>query len=191
MLTDYSVTALLEFLDYLDNKGLANKNTISARKASANKMLSILDDSEKADLRNVRIDELAKRFGNLQGTHYKPESLQVYKSRTNAAISDFMRYKDNPSTFRMDAGNGKAPQPKSGTDRTSAALNRPATKSEAPAQSPALSRPTSFDVPVPLRPGSIVQINGIPVDLTAEEAKKIANVVMAFAAASTNEASLP
>ena len=191
MLADYSVTALLEFLDYLGDKGLANKNTVSARKASANKMLSILDEEEKADLRDVDVGELSKRFGNLQGTNYTPESLQVYKSRTNAAISDFMRYKENPATFRMEAGNGKSPQPKSGTGQTSAATNRPATKSEAPPRTLAVSRPASFDVPVPLRPGSIVQINGIPVDLTAEEAKKIANVVMAFAAVVSDAASLP
>jgi hypothetical protein len=91
----------------------------------------------------------------------------------------------------MEAGNGKSSQSKSGTGRTSVATNRPATKSEAPTLTMAASRPASFDVPVPVRPGSIVQINGIPVDLTAEEARKIASVIMAFAAVASDAASLP
>jgi hypothetical protein len=39
---------------------------------------------------------------------------------------------------------------------------------------------SAVDIPIPLRPGLIVRIEGIPTDLSGAEAQKIANVILAF-----------
>ena len=48
MSQDFSKQSFLDFLDYLANKGLVNKSTVSSRKAAANALLDILDDGEAA-----------------------------------------------------------------------------------------------------------------------------------------------
>jgi hypothetical protein len=40
---------------------------------------------------------------------------------------------------------------------------------------------TTFEVPVPLRPGVIARITNIPADLSAGEAQRLANVILALA----------
>jgi hypothetical protein len=46
------------------------------------------------------------------------------------------------------------------------------------AKSPAVE---TVDIPVPIRPGVVVRLTGIPNDLTSSEARKLANVVLALA----------
>ncbi len=174
MINDYSTEALLQFLDYLSNKGLMNKKTVQARKASCNKMLSILDESESSDLRQVNIDDIANRFGNLEGSKYKPNSLLVYKSRLTKALDDFMRYKDNPSTFVTGADSKRTKTKKPDKITTEIKPIDSFTDNVKTGQG-------TFNIPIPLRTGCIIQLNGVPTDLTASEANKIAKVVVALA----------
>ncbi len=175
MASGYGLMELLSFLDYLSNKGLLNKNTAISRKASCNKMLGILGEDETADLRGIDLDQVETRFANLVGTKYTPKSIRVYKSRVKTSLDDFFRYKENPANFKLDKPNGKKGS---------------GPKGEAPAKlevedysrsETAMSAPRKIDIPVALRPGCIIQINGVPVDLSKAEAHKIANVIIAQA----------
>jgi len=58
---------LLRFLDYLRAKGLMSPATVEARKASANKVLAILDEDEAEDVTRIDIDHVVDRFSNLHG----------------------------------------------------------------------------------------------------------------------------
>jgi len=175
MLNDYSKEALLKFMDYLANKGIMNKTTARSRKASCNKMLSILDDSESSDLRLIKLNDVAIRFANLKGTNYTPKTLQVYKSRVAKALSDFLRYKENPENFSIETKSGRAAA-------KGASITTPVIDARQPA-TPTSKGPNTdfntFDIPIHLRPGVVVQLNGLPADLTTNEAKKISNVVLA------------
>ncbi|MER8507034.1 hypothetical protein [Mesorhizobium sp. M0199] len=170
--------ALLEFLDYLARKGLLNKTTANARKAAAGKVLALLDDTEAADLANVDLDHLMHRFSNIAGGDYTPGSLNTYKSRIKSSVEDFLNYQDNPMTFKVGgaAGTRKVSE-RQKVGQGSA--ERPAARSAAPA---VVAPPTSVSVlPIPIRQDLIVQIQGLPFDLTTAEANKIANVVRAMA----------
>src|SRR6202035_2619484 len=100
-----SRAALLEFLDYLSNKGLMNRTTAASRKAAANKVLGILGEDEAADVSALDLDKVMSRFHNLEGANYTPESLNTYKSRLKSAIDDFLRYQKDPLNFRPTAQN--------------------------------------------------------------------------------------
>jgi hypothetical protein len=185
MLNDYSRESLLEFLDYLADKGLGNKNTIVARKAACNKMLSILDGNEASDLRKIDLDQIATQFANLEGSKYTPESLQVYRSRVGRSLNDFFRYKENPANFRM-SGSSSTPKTPSRTVRTSSsAIDGGAQMSVAQDSATKSGSVDTLNIPIALRPGCVIQLNGIPVDMTAAEARKIANVVIAMASEDT------
>ena len=177
----YSLKSLLAFLDYLGEKGLANKATVSSRQVSCRKVLGILDEEEASDLRNVDLEGLMTRFANLQGANYNPDSLRVYRSRVGKSLEEFFRYKENPANYRVSA---TAPKPK--TQRPSSRTDAPSKEEAAPTETPAQrqmhAKTSTIDIPVALRAGCIIQVNGLPVDLKQTEAQKIANVIMAMVA---------
>jgi hypothetical protein len=191
---EYSAEALMDFLDYLSKKGLVNSNTIISRKAASNKMLAILSPGEAADLRQVDLDQLATRFANLKGKGYSPQSLQVYKSRVATSLEDFFRYKENPANFKVGStarktasgGFSLARSALSGkltVSRGKKSAERPVARTEAQdveRAQPTMISAATINFPVPLRPNCVVQINGLPVDLTKAEAAKIAAVVSAM-----------
>ncbi|MER8703922.1 MULTISPECIES: hypothetical protein [unclassified Mesorhizobium] len=171
--------ALLEFLDYLARKGLLNKTTANARKAAAGKVLALLDEVEASDLAEVDLDRLMHRFSNISGGNYTPGSLNTYKSRVKSSVEDFLNYQDNPMTFKVGGAAGF----RKTSERQKVAQiqgERPAARQVTSAM---MAPPTSVSVlPIPIRENLIIQIQGLPFDLTPAEANKIANVVRAMAA---------
>jgi hypothetical protein len=177
-MTNQSRTALLGFLDYLANKGLMNRQTVAARKASANKVLGILDESEAADVSKIDIDAVMDRFLHLHGSNYTPETLGVYKSRTKSTIEDFLRYQKDPLNFKP----GIQTTPRRPDRAKSNASPDSSTNSETTQKIEVEAPPASVNIlPIPIRPDLTIKIQGLPFDLTVSEANKIANVVRAMA----------
>jgi hypothetical protein len=175
-MSDFSKPKLLEFLDYLKNKGLMNAATVSSRKAAANAFLGILSNEEAADLRKLDLDEVALRFSNLKGDQFKPESIKVYKSRVASALEDFKSYRANPLTFKPSTS---APKPSGSPSAPKA--EKAGTKSGASKQHLDFEEGPDVTFPVPIRSDVVVRLVGLPSDLTKKEAAKIANVVLALA----------
>ena len=169
---------LMQFLDFCGDKGLMNPQTASARKASAGSLLSILSEDEAADVTKLDLNQITQRFLNLKGNSFKPESVKVYKSRTESSIRDFVAYKKDPLSFKP-ALEQRATRNSEAKSKLPAVEKSGSTPSSQPNQ-------TSFQTdglifPIPLRPDVTIKIAGIPSDLTQAEARKIANVVAALA----------
>ncbi len=172
MSQDFSKQSFLDFLDYLANKGLVNKSTVSSRKAAANALLDILDDGEAADLRNIDVDDLAQRFSNLRANQFTPTSLNTYKSRFSSALEDFLSYKADPAGFKPSISPRARRSARSSTNHSqSTETNR-------------MIPETGFQenaVTIQIRDNVKVSIVGLPSDLTSGEARKISKIVNAFA----------
>lgn len=175
-----SLHALMEFLDWTADKGIMAKNTVGGRKAAVSKVLGVLDPEEQTDVTTIDLDSAMVRFINLEGRNYNTSSLNVYKSRTNAAINDFKSWLADPLAFkphanRADSGGGKSKPQK----RKPSA--KPDTGSPQRSQ-PSSPAPTSANVfPIQIREDLVVRIHGLPFNLTEAEAERIANVVKAMA----------
>lgn len=185
---DYSLLALNEFIDYLANKHLLNKNTAQSRKGAANKILGVLDEQEASDLRKIDLDLVFTRFANKAGKDYKPDSLMVYRSRLSSALNDFFSYVENPAQFRpavKSNGTGSTKKPVKNIRRTDVRPDeiKPAMDFQSSHQTAQSSAPGSVNVPVPLREGLTVQITGLPADLTEAEASRLAAIIKAYAMA--------
>jgi hypothetical protein len=167
---DFSGAKLLEFLTYCADKGLMNKHTVAGRKAAVSAFLGILEPQETADVTRLNLDEVGRRFMNLKGQEFTPESLRVYLSRARTSIDDFVRYRNDPSTFKPQVSAPRAPS----TTKTDNDNGKPGVKLIDP-----LGQQMVF--PVPIRPDVVVKIVGIPSDMTKREAAKIAAVVNALA----------
>jgi hypothetical protein len=177
----YSRQALLDFLDYLGNKGLVKTATVASRKAAVNTLLSILSDEEAADLSNLDVDSLIQRFSNLKGADFKPESLRVYKSRLSSALEDFASWKRNPVAFKPQVATRDRSTRSQARERPAQAA--PETKTgtaDALITESFTSKIEEIVFPIPIRRGVIVKVAGIPADLTPEEATKIGNVILAL-----------
>lgn len=171
---DYSAEAYYSFMDYCANKGLVKANTAQSRKAAGKKMLELLDPEERRDLRTIDLDQLHNCFVNKSGTEYTPDSLQVYKSRFKTGLVDFLRWVENPATFKPSTQ-----QRENGARTPSEPLHRQASPPGRSAEPQRSSLGVVF--PVPLRPDLIVQIHNIPSDLTEAEAERISAIVKALA----------
>jgi hypothetical protein len=169
---------LLEFLDYLAEKGLIAKGTASARKAAAGKVLGILSDDEARDVTKLDLDEVMGRFTNLEGKAYTPGSLSTYLSRIKSAVDDFNTYLQNPLGFKPSVQNREKRKPDTKKDtqadtRVQRSVNDQAAKVSTPLSSSIL--------PIPIRSDLTVFVQGLPFNLTEAEATKIANVIRAMA----------
>lgn len=179
-MTEKSLTALLEFLDWTSDKGLMAKNTVGGRKAAASKVLGVLDPEEQADVTAIDLDGTMTRFINLHGRDYNTSSLNVYKSRTNAAINDFQTWLRDPLSFKpqsnkSEKSGGKKPPKASGP------ATQPPPDSPAAASAQASSSTAVNVFPIQIRENLVIRIHGLPFDLSKAEADRIANVVKAMA----------
>lgn len=161
----------LSFLDWMSEKGLMAKGTASARKAAASKVFGILSEDEAQDVTLLNVDDVMRRFTNLEGRSYTPGSLTTYLSRVRSALDDFKLYLDKPLNFRpgiQPRERRKQDAPREATSTTP--IERRETE--------ATSAPNALSIPI--RPNMAVVIQGLPYDLNEVEAAKIANVIRAM-----------
>jgi hypothetical protein len=175
---------LLAFLDYLADKGLMARATVTARKVAANRVLGILSGAEASDVTALDLNEAMRRFGNLQGKDFTPASLQTYLSRLRSAVDDFKTYLDNPLVFRPRVQQRERRRTEGKKEEVSGTSEE---ASVAPTSRAHASAPlVSSVLPIPLRADLTVYVQGLPFDLTDAEAAKIANVIRAMAMVRTD-----
>lgn len=171
---DYSEAAFLEFLRQGTIAGLIKPATARSRKLAAENLLVELRSYERIDLRLVDVDELCSRFHKLQGSTIRPENLKVYNERLKNGLKDFFSWNSDPSSFT--SLEGELPEAK--------LVPRRDTHGQALAREElALNPPRSpYDIfPVPIREDLVVYLQNIPLDLSQQEARKIATVIHALA----------
>lgn len=179
---DYSLDAFNRFYDYAGSNGLLKRNTAQSRKAATNKVVAVLSDDELSDLRTIDLDHAFERFQNLQGMQYKPDSLQVYLSRTRTAVSEFISYVDNPLSFKVGATQRASNKGKTTTNTGGRSKPKEKQKVTEGGSGPEpLHDPKHIIVPIPLRENLTVKITNLPADLTQAEADRLAAIVKAYA----------
>jgi hypothetical protein len=171
---DYTEAAFHAFMRESAISGLIKPATARARKLAAEQLLVELKSHERTDMRLVDVEELCSRFHKLQDSSIRPESLGLYQSRLKDALTDFLRWTEDPGAFI----------PRESEFKTT----RKSLRQEAPGETRAreelaLDPPRSpHDIfPVPIREDLVVYIQNVPLDMTVKEADKIAAVVRALA----------
>ncbi len=180
----YSVNTLVEWIEHAGNKGLMNKSTAGAKKASVMEVLvhsDILQDIEKNDVRKLNPEDVFDRYVNRYSNKYPPDTLKAYRSRMKSSVALFLKYKENPLGFSSRTHKTKTAQ-KETSSKTSNQLKPSSQKSIAlsPKDEHAYDVPT-FDLPVPIRDGKhMVTISNIPKDIQEEDVKRISAVIRAY-----------
>jgi hypothetical protein len=176
MANAYSADDLLEFLDHAGDKGLMPAATSQALAVATRNVLGILSDAEKADLRQLDLDAIVRRFTNKRAKDFNPASLKEYGRRIRRAVDLFLSWREDPANFKVK------------TRTTAGALKRvkelgsdePMTRETSTEQAPDEVAGT-YRSAIPIRPGLVVTLVNIPNDLTSVEAERIAGFVRMLA----------
>lgn len=116
-----SAKGLIEFLEFLVNKGQATHGAIRPIKTACLRIFSTVDGEEweKVDVREMDVDDYIKRFKNLTIGNYKEGSLEVYASRLRKSVEWYKKFLVQPgwspefgkkSTTPLDGGKKKVTQ---------------------------------------------------------------------------------
>lgn len=92
--------SLIAFLDFASEKGLMKKATAGAYKKACNIILRILDEEEATDLSKIDLENVFFRHRNKAAGKIAPRTLKTYETRTRAAVSGFIEYIKDPSSWK-------------------------------------------------------------------------------------------
>ncbi len=160
---------LLDFLDYVSDKGLMKQGTARALKTACSKVFGNLDENEERDVIALDLDEVCRRFENLNSTSVAPNTMQTYRKRVKQAVSDFERFNAEPSSWKPSGvqravSSGKRMGSTIPKNQSGASDGEPVNR-----VSGAVKSADEILYQFPLRQDVIVTISGIPFDVKKSE----------------------
>jgi hypothetical protein len=174
----YSVDDLIDFLGHAGERGLMPVATAQALAVASRNVFGILNAEERADLRAMDLDAVIRRFNNKRAREFNPSSLKEYGRRVHRAVTLFKQWRDDPANFSTKTRNTASSSSKQkGRSPTPVLEVREGGGFEYRSANSTGSGQTGYQSAVAIRPGTIVTLNNIPPDLTAEEAERLAQFV--------------
>ena len=190
--TRFSSTEMLQFVDFVGERGIVNESKAKNWKGATQQLLAILTDEEKSDLRDLDLNHLIERFGNIKRTSMSGGSIKIYGSRFKGALRDFLSWAEDPANYRHagrtnNSGGDtktkipKPSKPKANSQKVENSEHKEIghKQSHQQAVQPVESRVVVF--PIPISGGRVVTINNLPHELTKADAEKISSVIKALA----------
>lgn len=168
----YSVETLLKFLKHAGMEGMINPAVARARRKAVERLVDEMTETERADVRQLDVDELASRFHKLEGSSIRSEALSLYAERVRMAQTDFLAWTESPAGFQSVGGEQRRAVPRGSITPEREVAERIILEST--------ENPSNI-VPIALRDDETVYVANLPLDLTRQEADRIARVVRAFA----------
>jgi hypothetical protein len=182
METEYSISAFRRFLDTLHEASDINEATARNLKSTSNLLLSSYVDGiftdETDDVREIDTDKLINEHFKDAITQPSSSTLQVYKSRYTSSLDKFLDYVDGDSSMNNDHEESVEQAPlRARRKRVPRDFSQPVSVLNGVVRGDT----ETIDIPIPLRPGVILTLPGIPTDLTNEEAERIASILKVYA----------
>lgn len=175
-----SVAGLLDFMDFMVQKGYARAATIGPWKSAAKQVFEKVEGERfaEADVRAVDVDEYLERFTTLSIGTYSAETLQAYRSRFRRAVDAYLSYLADPNwrptmprSARRTANGERAAKP---APRTPRPTDEPTPTPAAPIPSASL-----IAYPFPLKSGQVAQLH-LPTQLERDDAERMVQFVKAL-----------
>jgi hypothetical protein len=173
----YTLDRLQEFLRQAPVAGLLNPAVAKSRSQALEQLLLELTPSERGDIRLIDVDDLCSRLHKIGDSSVRPEVIDLYNKRLKSTLIDYLAWVKEPSSYASVGGDrakgGKrADRLEHGRAQELHALENTAL---------ATSDWAAGLVSIPLREGRSVFVQNLPLDLTEQEARKIAGVIEALA----------
>jgi hypothetical protein len=175
MKTNYSVEDLFDFLNHASDRGLMPVPATQALAAACRAVFSILGEEERADVTAIDIDAVFKRFENKRAKEFNPSSLKEYRRRVARAVELFANWRSSPADFSVKTRTTHQRKPKHPISSTEADPMTPENFTAVTALTPQMAGTHQLSFPV--RPGGVITLSNVPVDLSAAEAERLAQFV--------------
>jgi hypothetical protein len=178
---------LVDHWTWAADKGLMNRNTAGALRASCSQVLGVLDNWEQIDVTSVDVDDVIRRFQNLRARDFNPESLNAYARRFRNAVESFLQYVKDPAGWKPATRPVKGQADGNGQLRNKRNKIAPAAPPDdvpAPVDVPQVGG--LIEYPFPLRDNLVARLK-LPRDISAAEAKRLYGFMMALAVDSAAE----
>jgi hypothetical protein len=173
----YSIDSLLKFLKQAGMEGLINPAVARARRNAVEQLKIELTEAESRDLRQLDVDDLASRFHKLDGSSIRIEALELYTERFSKGLADFLSWMEDPADFCSVGGEKPRAVPRGQISHERLVAERLALEA---------TENQSNIIPIPLRESQTVYVANLPLDLSSEEAERIARIIQAFASDKSN-----
>lgn len=168
-MTKKSADELYDFLGFVVQKNLLKKSAVTPLKSACSAVFAILDEEERANVLELDLDRVFQRFENAKGMVVAPNTLRAYQGRVRKAVSHFEQYVANPSTWNPGRSTRRpSARQKTATDSTVIQKENDTTEQSA-VVNPEPTSASEITHRFPLRRDTIVQISGIPFDVTKAE----------------------
>jgi hypothetical protein len=166
---DYSLNGLTRFLELLESKGLANKNTVKAIRGSVTR---ILGDEDTADVREIDVPGAVRRYNNKNPNLLSPSSLAEYQRRVALAIKEFETYTESPTSY---TGFGRETSATKGDEDERPKARRKAAQPDDEGAGEDGVQPSTphLSLVYPIRPEFLAKVV-VPRDMKLEEARRLA-----------------
>lgn len=174
---DYTPERLLNFLRNSAMQGLINPAVAKSRVNAAEALFVELNDQERADIRLIDVDRLCQRLHKIQDSSIRPEVVMLYNKRVQAALADYFAWLEDPKSFSSIGGDSLR------KEKRYAASDKEVSREQKALEeiSLSVSEWAGDIISIPLRDDRTVYVQNLPLDLTAQEAKKISRVIRAMA----------
>ena len=191
MTTDFSSNAFIEFINDENNFDSSDTSLLHNMKGTAARLMLNVKEGEFDDIRQADPETLIQRHIEATGTSMSHNSQLTYKSRFNRAVNYFISHQNSAAGIETTAADlvskrgshvvmnlRKKPKPKS-----IKSFNEQTEKDIKNKDVYANPKRDTFSIPVLIRPseGIAVEISGVPLDLTNEEAERIASILKVYA----------
>jgi hypothetical protein len=181
--TQGTVDGVMEYIDFLIEKGYAPSSAVSPWKSAVRTVFSTVEgegkDYGKVDVRGLDIEEYMTRYGTLVRGKLKQESVVAYRQRVTRAIESYREYLDNPDgwrppSVRRSSRRAVPDKVESGNGGTATKSHGPHTTEGAPSNGHGNGNGSSLiDYPFPLRTGQIAHVR-LPSRLDRNDADRLA-----------------
>ncbi|MGP2486917.1 hypothetical protein ACTUTK_06985 [Pantoea ananatis] len=186
---DFSSTAFKQFIEKLPELNLIGEATARNLRNSSLLLLSAVDQNEYTDIRALNIDQLVQKYVATADSEPSETSIQAYKSRFNSAVSKFIDFQMGvklPSDNEEDliSESEQVAVKRKPLPRIRRSLAEPILQQDSNSQQLTQNVMSShtFSAPLLLRPetGLTIEIKGLPLDLSNEEAERIASFLKIY-----------
>lgn len=168
----YSAEDLLAFLDHAAERGLMPAATAQALAVASRNVFGILSEPEKADVSQLDLDAVIKRFQNKRARDFSTDTLKEYDRRVRRAVKLFLEWREDPANFHAATRSTTTGRRRKSGPEISASGEISNSGAAVP-----LPSTGTYQTVLPLAPGRIVTLANVPVDLTTAEAERLAQFV--------------
>lgn len=172
---DLSGKAFLDHWRWAADKGVMNRNTAQAFLTSCRKVMEVVEGREELDMRTADVEDILVRFQNLRGREFKPQTLETYKRRFRQAVTMFLKYVEEPETWRPSGTVQRSGTKKRSTRRNELRQDVGAVALDAPS-----TAPQAIEYRYPLTNGRIALLT-LPTDLSMDDVVRLRAFVTTLA----------